>query len=108
IIKGTETSDSSGSAETCQSTTCLNEGDDNVKIRVFFENDCGMENIRAFMLLNQIHPCCEELSSIPSNPENDSSLSEEIIKNGFLIIFKPSESVHDVVKIIESSLNVKS
>lgn len=112
IIKGEDSSDTSvGSGAPQKSPQPSHEpaGDgDAAKITVFFENDCGMENIRAFMLLNQVHPYCEELSSIPSDPENDSSLSEEIIKSGFTIIFKPTESLDDVVKIIESSLNVKS
>lgn len=83
-------------------------GEDTAAVCVFFENDCGMENIRAFMLLNQVQPYCEELTSVPSEPENDSSLSAEITKNGFLITFKPAEALDDVIKIIESSLNVKS
>lgn len=79
-----------------------------VAIRIFFENDCGMENIRAFMLLSQLGSCCDELSSIPANPENDSALSAEIIQNGFQILCRPSHSLDDVTKTIENTLSVKS
>lgn len=82
--------------------------DDFTKVRVFFTDDCQMENIRAFMLLTQLKDWCSYLDSVPSNPENDSSLCEEIINNGFLIKFKPNTNVQDVYRVIESSINVKS
>ncbi|MDR1192903.1 MAG: chemotaxis protein CheA [Peptococcaceae bacterium] len=78
------------------------------KVRVYFEDDCQMENMRAFMLLNQISHCCDAIESVPANPEADSSLCADIIRDGFLILFKPTETFDDVIKIIESSLNVKS
>ncbi len=81
---------------------------DMAKILVFFENDCGMENIRAYMLLNQLQGNCEKLSSIPANPETDPSLCGEIIANGITILCKPHDSLDDVIKTIESALNIKS
>ncbi|NLV86787.1 MAG: chemotaxis protein CheA, partial [Clostridiales bacterium] len=78
------------------------------KVRVFFEDDCGMENIRAFMLLNQLQSCCEALDSIPANPETDSAYCAEIIANGFIVLFKPSSSMDEVIKTIEGALNIKS
>lgn len=81
---------------------------DMARIQVFFENDCGMENIRAFMLLNQLQSCCEKLSSIPPNPEGDASLCSEIVANGFTVVCKPHDTLDDVVKTIENALNIKS
>lgn len=83
-------------------------GDGIAKILVFFENDCNMENVRAFMLLNQLQPYCGELTSIPLNPETDAALAAEIIKNGFTIICKPLNSLDEVIKAIEGSLSIKS
>ncbi len=51
---------------------------------------------------------CDELDSVPSHPERDSSLCSEIIKNGFLIIFKPASSADDVFRTIENSVNIKT
>ena len=79
-----------------------------VTIRVFFENDCGMENVRAFMLLNQLAPYCDELSSIPANPETNPALADEIIKNGFKIFCRPTHAISDVQSVIESALSIKS
>lgn len=86
----------------------LDDSDDLHQVRVFFEDDCQMENIRGFMLMTQLKDWCEELESIPAHPENDSSLSAEIVRNGFIVKFRTSEPVDDVYKVIESAVNVKS
>ncbi len=110
IIKGKEASEAASSdaendaADSSEVLSC----DGTATIQVFFENDCGMENVRAFMLLNQLSPCCDELTSIPANPESNSELAAEIIKNGFKIICKPSHSLNEVLSTIESALNIKS
>ena len=78
------------------------------KVRVYFEDGCQMENIRAFMLMSQLNDLCDELDSEPPHPENDASLCSEIIKNGFLIKFKPSQSADDILHTIESAVNIKT
>ena len=78
------------------------------RVRIYFEDDCQMENMRAFMLLTQLANCCDELESVPANPESDASYCDEIIKNGFLILCRPTDSFDDVLRIIESSLNIKT
>lgn len=82
--------------------------DGNTRIRVFFSDDAQMENIRAFMILTQLKDCCDFLDSEPQHPEKDASLCDTIIKNGFLLILKPSNSIDDVIHMIESSSSVKS
>jgi len=78
------------------------------KVRVFFEDGCQMENVRAFMLMTQLKDCCDVLESIPANPEGDSSLCGEIVKNGFVVLFQPKEALDDVIAVIEKSVNIKS
>lgn len=77
-------------------------------IHVTFEDDCQMENMRAFMLLMQLQHCCGELTSIPDHPESDPAYTEEIVKNGFLVRCRPIESIDAVCKVIEALLNIKS
>ena len=110
IIKGEQPQEQTAPEEGSDSAVSEKElsGEGIVKILVFFENDCGMENIRSFMLLSQLQPYCDEITSVPANPENDSSLANEIIKNGFLIICRPTNSVDEVIKLIEASLNIRS
>ena len=109
IVKGTaEPASPSAQGSADDDSSELPSGDGMASILVFFENDCGMENVRAFMLLGQLSSCCDELASVPANPEADAALAAEIIKNGFKIICKPSHSLDDVIKTIESALSIKS
>ncbi len=78
------------------------------KIVVHFTDDCQMENMRAFMLLTQLQHVCSKLESIPENPENDLALSEDIVRDGFIIFCKPLKSIDDVEKTIEGAMNIKS
>lgn len=77
-------------------------------VKVFFEDDCQMENIRAFMLLTQLKELCETLDSTPAHPEQDSGFSSEIIKNGLLIAFTTTCPIQDILGIIENAINIKS
>lgn len=83
-------------------------GTGTLRVRVHFDDGCQMENMRAFMLISQLKGCCAGVESIPANPETDSNLSAEIIKNGLLLICHPADSEDEVLKTIEESLNIKS
>lgn len=77
-------------------------------IRVFFDDGCELENVRAFVLMTQLKDLCDELDSDPQKPETDSTLCAGIRANGFLIKCRPSTSVEDICHTIESSVNVAS
>ena len=83
-------------------------GTGTLRVRVHFDDGCQMENMRAFILISQLKGCCAGVESIPANPETDSNLSAEIIKNGLLLICHPADSEDEVLKTIEESLNIKS
>lgn len=78
------------------------------QIRVFFEDDCQMENIRAFMLLSQLKEYCDFLDSVPHSPETNSACSSEIIRNGFLVQLKTSSPIDEIYSVIENAINIKS
>lgn len=77
-------------------------------VRVFFEDGCKMENIRAFMLINNLKDYCEKLEYEPEDIEINQATAKQIIDNGFLISFVPYTSNEEIYKIIESSLYIKS
>ncbi len=79
-----------------------------VRIKVFFEDGCQMENIRAFMLISQLKDLCDRIESIPSHPENDASCCSEIIKNGLILDLKPADSLDDIIHAIENAVNIKT
>ena len=91
--------------ETAQS----GESDGCIKIRIFFEDNCEMENLRALLIVNKIQEYCTELKTIPENIETDTSTSKEIVENGFLIMFKCHEDDYKLImNEIEGAINVKS
>lgn len=85
------------------------ENDGFIKIRIFFEDNCEMENLRALLIVNKIQEYCTELKTIPENIETDPSTAKEIIENGFLIMFKCHEDdCKLIMSEIEGAINVKS
>ena len=91
-----------------QEKTLINVDQDMITIRVFFEDDCGMENLRALLLVNKLKHNCSKIIYKPENIENDSSTAKEIIENGFVISFKTDKSESVIFTEIEEALNVKS
>lgn len=77
------------------------------EVRVYFEEGCQMENIRAFMLLSQLDSMCELLDSSPQHPESDSSLSSKIAKDGLFVRFKTSRKIEDIYETIKSGACVR-
>lgn len=74
-------------------------------IRVFFEQDCKMENVRAFMLLRQIQSRIPEAKSIPEDPEKNPQALEIIREKGVLILVEPSRSA-ETLEVIKQGLFV--
>ncbi len=96
-------------SETVEEENTLDSIDDTLyKIRVFFEDGCQMENIRAFMLISKLQEACDYIESIPENPESNSACSNEIATNGLLIKLKTTLPIDDICSIIENSVSMKS
>lgn len=77
-------------------------------VRVFFEDGCQMENLRAFLLINIIREECSFLEFYPADVETNPETSKEIIEHGFLITFTAEDNQDYVLKQIETALNVQS
>lgn len=77
-------------------------------VRVFFEEGCQMENLRAFLLINTIREECSFLEYFPADVETNPETSKEIIEHGFLITFSAEDNQDYVLKQIETALNVQS
>ena len=79
----------------------------NYKIKVFFEPDCKMENIRAFSIVNSITDLCHKIDHVPENVLLDES-SDEIISNGFLLFINSPAPPENLKKIVRDTMFVKS
>ena len=77
-------------------------------VKVIFDEDCRMENLRALLLVNKIKDDCEVLTFDPPDIEENSETAKVIIEKGFMLHFKASGKDEDVFRLIEEALNVKS
>ncbi|MDD7430020.1 MAG: chemotaxis protein CheA [Oscillospiraceae bacterium] len=87
-----------------------NSGECMTTVKIFFEDDCKMENLRALLVINNIKSECSALTYEPSDIEDNGESAKTIIDNGFVIHFRPAADVTQdtVIDIIGNSLNVKS
>ena len=79
-------------------------------VKVFFEDDCKMENLRALLVINRISESCAELEYIPEDIENNGDTAKTIINDGFLVKFRPApgSSTDGIMETIRTTANVKS
>ncbi len=79
-------------------------------LRVFFDEGCGMENLRAFMLVTSVQGFCADADFTyqPAGVESDSSLSETVIEHGFLLQFRSDADRARAVPIVMTAGSVHS
>ncbi|MDW7669662.1 MAG: chemotaxis protein CheA, partial [Bacillota bacterium] len=75
--------------------------------KVFFEEDCKMENMRAFTLLRDLEDLIADVSYKPEDLFDDDEASDKIIKDGFSIFFKSEEDYEEIFNILNNSMFVK-
>ncbi len=103
----TETTASAASA--ASDTHAGSHVDGSMTVRVFFEDGCKMENLRAFLLLTKIKEEAEVISCTPPDVESNADTAKDIVENGFLVTFKGFDGNNDsVLKTIEGAVNVES
>ena len=111
-IKGEEVPADAPAAEEQDAVAAPTLGDPNYPygLMVFYDEGCGMENLRAFMLLTSIRDLADEseVKFLPEGIENDPSTSEEIIDNGFRLMFKTTEARERAIPAVRASGSVKS
>ncbi len=66
------------------------------KAKIFFQQECGMENIRAFTITHNLREITEEFSYIPEDIVENNESSEIIKRDGFEICLKTDLNYEDV------------
>lgn len=68
-----------------------------------------MENLRAFMAVSDVKDqCMQEFTYEPENLENDSSLSESIAENGFVMHFSSDNDRKQAIQVVSGLGFVKN
>jgi len=96
-----------GSGPSGESPEFIDDGSPIYKIKVLFEAGCQMENLRAFTVSNTLTDHCTTMVHIPEDLE-DSTVSEEIIANGFTLFIQSSENPDTLSKIVDGIMYVET
>ena len=90
-------------------TVTMGGGDNSTTVKVTFEDDCKMENLRALLVINNIRNECSMLKFEPEDIEDNSDTAKVIVENGFIIHFTPAQTTaEDIISLIGSTMNVKT
>lgn len=77
-------------------------------LKVFFDEGCGMENLRAFMLVTALADAELICGYRPENIENDTSSAAEIAEKGFLVYLNSKEDLNRAVTVVQTQNNIRS
>ncbi len=77
-------------------------------IKIRFEQGCGMENLRAFMVVNALHDADLSFEFYPKDIETNNDTIETIVENGFYIGFSSSDDVEKSLHIIKEQSSVET
>lgn len=77
-------------------------------IKIIFDDDIGMENIRAYIIVNQLRETGIDFSFKPQNVESISDTAQEIIREGFFVYIENKESLNAAIGVVREALNVKN
>lgn len=86
----------------------LNADDAPYYIHVFFEDGCGMENLRAFMIVNSLQERELEFIYYPDDIDRNPDSAEKIIEQGFYLGFRTEEIREQAVGTIDQAQNIRS
>ena len=77
-------------------------------IHVFLEDGIGMENLRAYMIVNAVKECDLEFRYYPEGMESDSSTAAAIIEDGFYMGFETMDAASKASDILRTQSHIRS
>lgn len=83
-------------------------GGDVRTFRVFYQEDCELANVRAFMLLNQLKEYGEVVETIPPTPEANPEAGRIIEESGLLFRIRYEGDLSLLYHLIEEDTNISS
>ena len=77
-------------------------------IHVYFEDGCGMENLRAFMIVNALQERELNFTYYPNDIDTNPDSAEKIIEDGFYIGFHTEEELEKGATVVGNAQNIRS
>ncbi len=79
-----------------------------VAVRVYLDEEAQMENLRAFMLVNDIKDVLQKFEFYPEDVETNPKTADDIIRDGFFLFFASKDDMQKAVPVIEHFTYTKS
>jgi len=77
-------------------------------LSVFFEEDSGMEHIRAFMMVTTLKEAGLEFEYFPEDIETNREAASYILDRGFSVFFESEEMANKAIAIIKNTGGIRS
>ncbi|MCC6094717.1 MAG: chemotaxis protein CheA [Eubacterium sp.] len=77
-------------------------------IHIFLEEGVGMENLRAYMIVNALQDCGIPFRTYPEHMDSDPSTAQQIIDNGFFLAFDQADDCQKALGILKSQNHIRS
>lgn len=79
-----------------------------IKAHIYFDEDCQMENIRAFSIIHNLKDLVYNLRHYPENIIENNETENIIRKDGFIILFNTDSSIETIRETIMQAAFIKS
>lgn len=77
-------------------------------LHVFFDEGCGMENLRAYMLVTALTEAGIEATYEPSDVDSNPDSATTIVDKGFLLHFSNEEALQSAIQVVKGSSNIQT
>ena len=77
-------------------------------IHIFLDEGVGMENLRAFMIVNALKDCDLDFRYYPADMDTNPDTCQTIIENGFFLAFDSAETAEKSEDILKSQNHIAS
>lgn len=77
-------------------------------LHIFLDEGVGMENLRAFMIVNSLKECEVDFRYYPADMEGNPETCPDIVDNGFFLAFDSREMASQAEDIIKSQNHIRS
>lgn len=77
------------------------------KAVIFFDDDCEMENIRAYTVISSIKEFTDEVHYLPEDIIEDDDTAKVIRESGFQVIFKTDKAYEEVSEILNQTVMLR-
>lgn len=79
-------------------------------LQVFFDEGCGMENLRAYMLVNSIKELCAEsdFTYEPQGVDSDPATADQIVESGFMLYFRNQDDRESAIHAVTGAGAVRA